>query len=83
MREESIGLKDHTHGPFTRRAIGNVISVEQDIARTRRLKACHHAQDGCFAAATRAEQRQKLTLLNRQIDINYGGRAPKILGDMF
>src|SRR5438477_9387148 len=81
MWKERVGLEDHAHWAFARRAVGNIISIKQNIPLARCLETRYHAQDGRFATPTGAEQRKKFALLNRQSNMIDSRNSPEIFCD--
>ena len=79
MREQRVVLEHHVDRPPVRRHGADVLAVEQDAAFARRLEAGQHAQQGRLAAAGRAEQREKLSLRDIQIDVVDGRERAKPL----
>ncbi len=81
--ENRIGLEHHVNRPPVGLNIAHVLAINDDSAFSRRLKTGQHAQQGCFAAARRAEQRKKLTTVYFQRDIVYGLDVTAVnLGDV-
>ena len=62
MRKQRVALEHHVDRPPVRRHAGQILAVEQDAARVRRLEAGEHAQQRGLAAAGRPEQREELAL---------------------
>ena len=69
MRENGVILENHADVALVRRNIVDDLAVESDGAALDGVKARNHAQQGRFAAAGRAEQREELALLDIQIQI--------------
>ena len=62
MRKQRVALEHHVDRPPVRRHGGDVVAVEQDAARRRRLEAGEHAQQRGLAAARRPEQREEFAV---------------------
>ena len=72
MREERIVLEDHANVALVRWRVRRKPAVDPDLARIRLDEARYRHQHGGLARARRAEQRQKLTLL--EIEARTGKR---------
>ena len=81
--EESVALKDGVHVALVGRHVVDPIAHEDHIALIRCLKAADDAQRCGLAAAGGAEKRQKLIVVDVQIDVVQHDLAIKGLGDVF
>jgi hypothetical protein len=75
MRKERIALENHVHRTAFRRRAGAIASIDADGARGQRLEAGDQAHQRGLAAAGRPEQRQDLTLADREIDVSQRGKT--------
>src|SRR5690606_22487400 len=66
MREESEILKDHVQGTCGRRQWGQIAVVQNDFPAVATLLPADEAQERRLAASARSEQREKLTLPDRE-----------------
>ncbi len=66
--EERIALEDQVDVAPVRRDPHDVVAVQQDPTRRRRLEARDHAQRRRLATAGRPEQREELTAVDPQVD---------------
>ena len=48
---------------------GDVLAVEQDLARGRKLEAGDQAKQGCLAAARRTQQREEFIVADRDSNV--------------
>ena len=64
MREQCVFLEHGIHLPLIRRYRGDILAIEKDIARFWGNKPGDHTQGGCFAAAGRAKERNKLLIVD-------------------
>src|SRR6185503_17665010 len=71
VREERVLLKDHVHRPPVREERGDVVALQVDPAGVGDLEARDHPQGRRLAAAAGAQQREELTVPNRERDIAY------------
>ncbi|MNL45495.1 hypothetical protein D3C87_1681450 [compost metagenome] len=69
MREQRIALEHEAEIPLFHRNLGVVLPAKHEIARFRIQESGDQPQRGCFAAAAGAEQREELSLFQRQIEI--------------
>ena len=60
MREQRVVLEHHAERPVLRRQPGQVAALQQDAPGIRRLEPRHQPQQGGFAGAGAAQQRQEL-----------------------
>ncbi len=82
VREERVSLEDHVDVSLGGGHIGHVAALEEDPSLGRLLEPGDHPQRGRLAAARRAEQREELSLADRQADVVDGLDAPEILRDV-
>ncbi len=82
MREERVALEHHVHRPLVGRQPGEVLAVERDRSRGRRLEAGEHAQQRRLAAARRAEQGEDLALGDVDRDVVDGPVAVEVLDEV-
>ena len=82
VREERVGLEHHVDRPPVGRHAGEVLPVEQDLARGRLLEAGEHAHQRGLAAAGRAEQGEELALVDDEREIVDGDEIAEALGDV-
>ena len=80
--EEGVALKNGVDAALVRRNVVDALTEEENVALVRRFKAADHAQGRGFAAAGRAEQRQKFVVVNVEIDAVENGLAIKLLADV-
>jgi len=72
VREQGIALKDGIDVTFFGRNLRDIEVLKVDVAVIDVFQPGDKAQYGCFAAARGAKQRQKLTVIDGQIEIgNY------------
>ena len=71
VREERVCLEDHVHRALGRRDMGHVATLEQNPAGRRLLEAGDHAEGRRLAATARAEEREELALVDRQVDVDH------------
>ena len=64
VREQCVFLEHGIHLPLIRRYRGDILAIEKDIARFWGNKPGDHTQGGCFAAAGRAKERNKLLIVD-------------------
>ncbi|MCY1522259.1 hypothetical protein D9M68_571040 [compost metagenome] len=82
VRKQRIGLEHHVHGPPVRRHVGDVLAVQQDLARRGLFEPRQHAQQRGLAAARAAQQGEDLVALDRQIDGTDGDHIAEDLDDI-
>ena len=82
VRKQRIRLKHHVDRPLIRRQRGNIDTIEQNTARSWRLEAGQHAQQGRLAAARTSQQRKNLTFLDRNRNIGNGQNVVKTLDQL-
>ncbi len=76
VREQAVGLEHHAGVALVRGDRGDVLAVDQDLARVVLLEAGQDAQRGGLAAAGRAEQGEQLTGPDGQVEaVQRGGGA--------
>ena len=64
MRKQGITLENRIHRPLVRRQVVHTFAIKKNIAGIRSDKAADNPQGGCFAAAGRPQQRNKLPIGN-------------------
>jgi hypothetical protein len=69
VREQGIALKDGIDVAVFRRNMGDIVVLEMDPAAIDVFQPGDKAQNGCFTAARGAKQREKLTVVDGQIEI--------------
>lgn len=69
MREQGIALKDGIDVAIFGWNLGYVLVLKMDMAVIDAFQPGDKAQDGGFAAAGGAEQREKLTVIDGQIKV--------------
>ena len=69
MREQGVALEDRVDVALVRRNASDLLAHEDDLALVGGLEAADDAQRGRLAAAGGAEQRQKLVVVDIQIDM--------------
>src|SRR3954471_5538898 len=83
MRPQCIGLKHHADSPLLRRQCkagdAHDLVRQPDRAGIRFLEARHQAQQRGLAAAGRPQEREELTVRDRQRDILDGARRAELL----
>jgi hypothetical protein len=72
VREERVLLEDGVHVALVGRHPGHVHTLEQDATRRRLLEAGDHLQQRGLAATGRPEQREELTLVDREVGAVHG-----------
>jgi hypothetical protein len=82
MREQGVFLEDGIELAFVRRKLRDVLSVKDDLAAVRLLKAADDAQGRCFSAARRAEECHEGVFGHGQIQIVEDQIAVKAFGNM-
>ena len=79
MREEGVMLKDHAAAAIERRALGDVVAVEEDPACVDLLESRDQSQQRGLAAAARPEQRHQLAFGNLERYIgDHGSHAESL-----
>ena len=68
VREQGIGLEHHVDVTLVRRDVGHIGAVQPDRARGRLLEPGDHPHRGGLPAPRRAQQREELSLGDRQVD---------------
>ena len=68
VREERVVLEDGVHVALVRRRVGNVGSVEHDLARRRPLEARDHPEGRRLPAARGTEEGEELPTRHVQVD---------------
>lgn len=69
MREQGIALKDGIDVAIFGGNPGDVTVLKMDMAVIDAFQPGDKAQNGCFAAARGAKQRQKLTVIDGQSEV--------------
>ena len=67
MREQGIPLKNGIDGPFVRRQLIDAFAFKKDIAAVRCDEAADNPQRGCLPATGRAQQGDKLSIRDAEI----------------
>ncbi len=83
VREERVLLEDHVDRPAVRRDGGDVLPLQDDATLVRRLEAGDHPERRRLAAAARAEQREELSVSDRDVDVAHRFRLAEALADPF
>src|SRR5262249_27051003 len=78
-REQRVALEHHVDRPPIGRHRRDILPIEQDASRVRRLKSGEEAQQRGLAAAGGTEQREKLAEKNVERDLFDRGRAAESL----
>ncbi len=81
VRKQGVLLEHHVDAAPVRRRVGDVLAVQQDAARVRRLEPGDHPQRRGLPASRRAEQREELTVPDAEVELVDGGVAPEPLAD--
>ena len=81
VREQRVALKDGVGRALVRRQAGDVVAVDQDLARVRLLEAGDHPQRRRLAAAARAEQGEELPFRDVEVDGVDRSEIPEPLRD--
>ena len=81
MGKQRIALEDRVDLALIGRDVVQTLAVEQDVALGRRFKATDDAERGSLAAAGGAQQGNKFTVTDIQIDALEDGLAVKFLLD--
>ena len=68
VREEAVGLEDHPHVALVGRRARQVLPVDDDPSGVGLVEAGDEAQRRRLAAAARAEQRDELPRVEREVD---------------
>ena len=79
--KQRVTLEHHVHRPPVRRHVDDILAVEQDVAFTRGLETREHAQEGGFAAARGAEQREEFALCDVERQRFYRSDRTEALAD--
>jgi hypothetical protein len=70
VREQRVALEHRAYRPRLRRPVGEVVAVEENAPSVRQIEPGDHPQQGCLAAARRAEQGEELAGVDRQADLS-------------
>ena len=85
VRPDRVALEYHRHAPAlrgenrTRRGERHPVHLDRPLAR--RHEAGDHAQGRRLAATRRAEERDELARLQRQIEVGHGGHLAEALAE--
>src|SRR3990170_5051683 len=71
VREERVILEDGVHVSLERRALRDVLAVEQDPPGGGQLEAGDHAQRRRLARTRRAQHREELALVDLEVDARH------------
>ena len=82
MRKQRILLENRIHLTLLRRHLRDILSLEQDAALIRCLKAADKPQERRLSTAGRSQQGHELILMHRQIQILENHPIPKGFLDM-
>ena len=83
VRKQRVALEHHIDGALVGRQGGDVLAVENNVARRRRFHAGEHAQQRRFAATRAAEQGEDFVLLDIQVDVVDGGVVAEFFHQTF
>jgi hypothetical protein len=81
--EERRALEDHVHRPSVGRQAGHVPPLEEDSPVARSDEAGDDPQERGLSAAGRAEERDELSVLEREGDVVEGGDGSILVRDPF
>ena len=81
MWKKRIALKDHRHVAPVRGQARHILSPDQDAARAWRFQPREHPKRRGFPAARRAQKRDQLARLDRQVEVRNRGKSAVILAD--
>ena len=76
MREQCIVLEHHGRRTCGRRQHGNIVSVDQNRARTDLLMSGDHPQQRCLATARRSQKTAIERVDDLEIDLPHSDRLP-------
>jgi hypothetical protein len=83
VRPQRIVLEHHADAALVGRHLIDDAIVEPDLALVGRVEACHQPQQRRLAAARRTEEREELSLLDREAAAVYSGGLPEPLRQAF
>jgi len=69
MREQGVALKDGIDVTVFRRNVGDIVVFEMNVSAIDIFQPGNKTENGCFTAARRAKQSEKLTIIDGQIQI--------------
>ncbi|MNM96029.1 hypothetical protein D3C81_1084930 [compost metagenome] len=75
VREQCVVLEHRVHRALERRAVGDVLAIQEDFPGGGKLEAGDHPQQGGLAAAGRAEQGEEFVVADIQVDAFQRHRA--------
>ena len=82
VREERVLLEHHVDGSSVREDRRDVPSLKDDAPLVRHLEPRNHPQGCRFPAATRAEEREELAIVDRERHIAHGVGLSEALADV-
>ena len=83
VREERVLLEDHVDRPAVRRDGGDVLPLQDDATLVGHLEAGDHPERRRLPAAARAEQREELSVSDRDVDVAHRLGSAEPLADPF
>ncbi|MNP74831.1 hypothetical protein D3C76_1717700 [compost metagenome] len=81
MRKQGVALKDGINVTMFGGNIGDVLIFKMNLAVVDVFQSGNQAQNGCLAAARRAKQREKLTVIDSQVKIVNDGFTIETFAD--
>ena len=82
VREQRVALEHHAHRAPLRRAVGEILAVEQDATAVGHVEAGDHAQQRGLAATRRTEKGEELAGLDADADVVDRGEIAETAGDV-
>src|SRR5215813_1358595 len=82
VRVQGVALEHHRDLPRPGGQVGDHPPPDEDVAVAGVFQARDEPQQGCLAAAGRAEQDEVLALAGRQVDAVHGGDGPELLAQL-
>ncbi len=77
VRKQRVRLEHHVNGPLIRRHVGQILTIQHNLATAGNFKAGQHPQQRGLATAGSAQQCENFAFVNGQADIIHGVLAVK------